>query len=290
MIKELTASQKALIPKIRDEWIKIALDTSPTDKQKAEAAIYLTYEGYQQPKEILWFDNPLIAVKWIIYNRKYLGDFFQSNFVPDVITSKIPENIFNNAINARVNTAVKQFVYKKVFNPVKFVLKDFCDNLSEAINNSFPSDLYEKDNYEQDSEQFEFIEDTIYNCPQGIWQIHELAYYAYFDAIGVDCSKLIAWWTTAKECGCWWCFENIAVVTPKPSEIHLDNEYLLHAEGKPAINYKGFQIYAYHGVMIPEKYGKIHPYQWKYEWLLSEKNAEFRIILIEGIGYHRIWQ
>ena len=43
-IKKLTPEHVALMPIIRDEWLKIALDTSPTDKQKAEAAIYLAYE------------------------------------------------------------------------------------------------------------------------------------------------------------------------------------------------------------------------------------------------------
>ena len=63
-IKKLTPEHVALMPIIRDEWLKIALDTSPTDKQKAEAAIYLAYEcvGIKPPQQILWFDNPLAAV------------------------------------------------------------------------------------------------------------------------------------------------------------------------------------------------------------------------------------
>ena len=286
-IEKLTSEQEALIAIIRDEWIKIALDTSPTDKERAEAAINLTYEGYEPP-EIFWFDNPLAAVTWIVSNRERLGDFFQSNFVPDVITTKIPENMINNAINARISTTVKHFVWEEVFEQLRFTLASFCEILSEALNNSFPYDCYEKDNYEEEEGDFELIENTIYHCPQGIWQIHEFGYYAYFHAIGIDCSKLTAWWATAKECGCWWCFENAAVVTPKPSEINLDDDYLLHAEGKPAVSYDGFQIYAYHGVIIPEKYGQIHPSQWKAEWLLLEKNAELRRILIQGIGYHCI--
>ena len=255
MIEKLTTEQKALIPIIRDEWIKIAFDTSPIDKQKTEGAICLTYKGYKPPQEIFWFDNPLAAVIWIVSNRKHLGEFFQLNFVPDVVSPYIKENIIDTAINARVDSAIKQIIYKKVFKEIEFALENFCHNLSKAINKCFPYDLYEKDNYEEEEEEYEFIVDTIYNCPQGIWQIHELAYYAYFHGIGIDCSKLITWWATAKECGCWWCFQNVAVVTPKPSEINLDENDLLHAEGKAAVSYNGFQISAYHGTIIPEKYG-----------------------------------
>lgn len=68
----------------------------------------------------------------------------------------------------------------------------------------------------------------------------------------------------------------------------MDNDDLLHAEAKPAVSYRDFSIYVYHGTIIPEDYGKVHPSKWKAEWLLSEKNGELRRILIQEIGYYRI--
>jgi len=41
---------------------------------------------------------------------------------------------------------------------------------------------------------------------------------------------------------------------------------------------------------LPEKYGQLHPNQWQASWILSEKNAELRRVLIQGIGYARICQ
>ena len=41
--------------------------------------------------------------------------------------------------------------------------------------------------------------------------------------------------------------------TPKPSIIRLDDEYRLHAEGEPAIVYKGFELYAHHGKYLNSK-------------------------------------
>ncbi|MDZ8049842.1 MAG: hypothetical protein RMX68_033540 [Aulosira sp. ZfuVER01] len=74
-MKKLTPEQEALMPIIRDEWLKIALDTSPTDKQQAEAAICLAYEcvGIKPPQQILWFDNPPQAATWIVNNLDELG-------------------------------------------------------------------------------------------------------------------------------------------------------------------------------------------------------------------------
>jgi hypothetical protein len=167
-----------------------------------------------------------------------------------------------------------------------------------------------------DEELFEekrsFIELNIYTGSNGIFQVQYLAFYAYLQAIGINNSKLKdmwkaanyfgVWqafkdigvlkgmWEAAKHCGLWWDFKDIAIATPKPSVICLDNEGRLHAEGKPAVAYEGFNVYAYHGVRLPEKYSQLHPNEWQPRWLLEEDNAELRRVLIQGIGYARICQ
>ncbi|MGC9524501.1 MAG: DUF6745 domain-containing protein [Limnospira sp.] len=71
----------------------------------------------------------------------------------------------------------------------------------------------------------------------------------------------------------------------------LDSQQRLHAEGEAAIEFSdGYRLYFHHGVRLPEKYGQLHPHQWKSEWLLEEENAELRRILIREIGYGRICQ
>jgi hypothetical protein len=69
----------------------------------------------------------------------------------------------------------------------------------------------------------------------------------------------------------------------------MDSEQRLHAEAEPAITWgKGYGLYCYHGVTLPEKYGKLPPREWQAQWILSENNAELRRVLIQGIGYARI--
>lgn len=92
-----------------------------------------------------------------------------------------------------------------------------------------------------------------------------------------------------KDCGWILPYENLCIICDRPLHLHLDNENRLHAEGKPAIQFAdGYALYSYHGVTLPEKYGKIHPHYWESQWLLSENNAELRRVLIQGIGYDRI--
>lgn len=93
-----------------------------------------------------------------------------------------------------------------------------------------------------------------------------------------------------ENCGWIFPFEKVCVVCDRPRKICLDSDNHLHAEAEPAIQFAdGWHTgYYYHGVKIPEKYGKLHPQQWQPQWLLEEDNAELRRVLIQGIGYDRI--
>jgi len=48
--------------------------------------------------------------------------------------------------------------------------------------------------------------------------------------------------------------------------------------------------YIYRGVVIPEAYGKITLENWQIHWLFRETNPQLRGVLIEGIGYEKIYQ
>ncbi|MGL5060471.1 MAG: DUF6745 domain-containing protein, partial [Microcoleus sp.] len=90
---------------------------------------------------------------------------------------------------------------------------------------------------------------------------------------------------------CWWIypFQNTCIACDRPRILSLDSQYRLHAEGGPAIQFAdGYSIYSYHGVTLPEQYGKIHPNEWESQWILSESNAELKRVLIQGIGCDRV--
>jgi internalin A len=93
------------------------------------------------------------------------------------------------------------------------------------------------------------------------------------------------------ECGWIFMFHNVCYVCSRPTKLSLDSEYRLHAEGEAAIAFAdGYSLYFHHGVILPEKYGQIHPDLWQAQWLLEERNAELKRILIQKIGYDRICQ
>ena len=279
-ISELTPEQEALLSIIRDEWVKIALDTSPTDKQKAEEAIYLAYvySGFKPPRQILWFDHPLAAVNWIVGNRYIykLQDEFSQDLSDFTFCFNLEKTIVYFTIERSIEITVRKFLGSELGHLSRLgsdILDSVCDGVDREL-------FKEKCN---------FIE-SIYTFHNGLYQLENMAFYAYLQAVGVDCSQMKGRWEAAKHCGFWWAFKDIAIATPKSSVIHLDNEGRLHAEGEPAVSYKGFNIYAYHGVRLPEKYGQLQPNAWQPQWFLEEDNAELRRVLIQGIGYTRICQ
>jgi hypothetical protein len=279
--KKLNPEQLDLIDKILDEWIKIALDTSPCDKQKAEDAIKFTYKcaALEPPKDILWFDNPASAITWMIasqpkqYDRSwlvyddlwyYLTKGVDIN-IDTLVTSIFKETIEYHFLSARTPL----LIHGEIFNALLGIIADsYGYNYGYVIRHT----------------DFFFTQRN----PNGVFEIDKLAFYSYFNTMGVDISILSGWLETAKYCGWWWSCEKFVIAIPKPFAINFDGQVRLHAEGIPAVSYKDFNIYAYHGVRIPEKYGKIHPSQWQEKWLLEEKNAELRQVLVQGIGYGKI--
>lgn len=90
-------------------------------------------------------------------------------------------------------------------------------------------------------------------------------------------------------CGWVYPFEQIVLISERPHRRETNPQQQLHSEARMAIEYAdGFGVYAYGGIRLPEKYGKLFPNQWRAEWILSEKDFQLRQILMRGIGYDRL--
>ncbi|MDZ8189879.1 MAG: hypothetical protein RMX96_34220 [Nostoc sp. ChiSLP02] len=138
------------------------------------------------------------------------------------------------------------------------------------------------------------IENIYSKCWQPNRHVTGISVYDFYFKVlnfDYDVEKFQHYQSLITECGWIFAFEKVAIICDRPLHLRFDNQNRLHAEGEPAIEYAdGFSLYSYHGVTLPEKYGKIHPQQWQPQWLLSEENAELRRVLIQGIGYARICQ
>lgn len=83
-------------------------------------------------------------------------------------------------------------------------------------------------------------------------------------------------------CGLIAAYQEVCPICDRPTRLLFDEQNLLHAEGKPAVEYaNGYKIYADRGIAIPEKYGKVKHSEWKSEWLLTEEDIYVKQVLLE---------
>lgn len=276
----LTLEQKDLLRGYCQKWAVFANSTDRIDRSRAEATVKAAYItiGLGVP-EIIFCSSPHSAITQLKTLEKSLGKH-EFNYRSDRVY-KIIECASIGLVNS---------------------LKFICEMgliIEDIENDIFPIPRWENHLLEQVFRDFDWKLEWENKCPIYIvcreYPYEKLCKAEFFSAeFSIVFSQKIqkaleSLKQLLAECG-WICpFDKVCYVCDRPTKLSLDSEYRLHAEGEAAIEFSdGYKIYSYHGVTLPEKYGKFHPQMWRSQWLLEEKNAELRRVLIQGIGYARI--
>jgi len=63
-LRGLTGDQVAVAERVRDRWVRIAMNTGPGDRDAAEDAVHRIYTaaGVPAPAHVVWLDSPLAGV------------------------------------------------------------------------------------------------------------------------------------------------------------------------------------------------------------------------------------
>ena len=268
---KLTPEQDNLLEGLRDKWREIVLSTKPINREKATEAVITAYE-YISKKEpqILVLNNPYIALKAIFTELE------------EQRGSPLGE-VMLDALHCD-SYYIAKFGRHNVWGENDPVCYQIIGQIEEELNTNF-------EHYAPDINNVgHFIAKAI--RPES-W-INDAGWFDFYISVKKDPfmqrEQIIAL-SLFEHCGWIFPFENICIICDRPCKLSLDNQQRLHAEGEPALQFAdGYSLYAYHGVTLPEKYGKLHPHQWQAQWLLEEDNAELRRVLIQGIGYSRICQ
>ncbi|MEH2452786.1 DUF6745 domain-containing protein [Nostoc sp.] len=277
LIEKLTPEQEALIPVYREKWQKIALSTERIDKDKAVEVLKATYTaiGKQQP-EIIFCESPYAGLKIIFkklpnLNFNNINVLSLNNNVCDYLIANLTNQ--DREFSYQINTHIvrKLTIVEPSFTPQEYILEDKFQNQPKF-------NIYLGDRLWLN------LQSLANRCCHVDFYVSVLNYY-------YSKKRYETLQSLSRFCGWISPFEKFCIVCDRPLHLRFDNQNILHAEGEPAIEFTdGFSLYSYHGVTLPEKYGKIHPQQWQSQWLLSEGNAELRRVLIQGIGYARIYQ
>ena len=120
---------------------------------------------------------------------------------------------------------------------------------------------------------------------------HWAAYYSYYYTMGqlgvTECRRLAGQMLTALSAGWWWCYQDFAIVTDRPAELHRDAQGRLHRAGGMAVRYRdGWGFYAWHGIRLPaDLFETGVP---SLERILKQPNSEVRRCAIEMTGWDRL--
>jgi internalin A len=268
---------------------RLTLSTRPIDAQKATEAVKVTYAaiGLEEPSVIIC-SSPRDGYLQIFDRLK--GDHSQN--CSDEYSNRLGKNLdhkWRSPVGEFASPAVWKYeldrltIEPEADSTLSSLMNELVDSYVRSeptIGNVFPNHLLFLKSPENPTTLFKEI------------YLTEL----YISSLGVNlsqkaqeilrCQKLLF-----EHCGWIFPFEKICAVCDRPRHLRFDSQNRLHAEGEPAIEFAdGWKIYFYHGVRLPEQYGKLHPNQWQSQWILAEENAEVRRVLIEGIGYDRIIQ
>ncbi|MCX7594462.1 MAG: hypothetical protein N2235_11990 [Fischerella sp.] len=297
-IAKLTPEQEALMKFYREKWRNIAFSTERIDKRKVVEGVKELYSlCYLEQPEIIFCESPYGAMSKILpqldariiqttplqFLQLRLGRF---KLLPNLIKreSHHVEVQRPSDVNIHINTTL-YYKFISYMKSLEQTLKiDIADVLELQIDANLP-ELYHQLQIQLEKQyDSNFIPGFIF-CSYCSWLDFGQSVFNYTG----EQNLLQILQLLAESCGCIFPYRRIVVVCDRPSKLSLDNQNRLHAEGEPAIQFTdGYNLYANSGVILPEKYGKLHPHQWQASWLLEEKNAELRRVLIQGIGYARI--
>ena len=281
-IETLTPEQEALIPVIRDKWRAIAHSTEPIDRQKATEAVKAAYAAIDKKEpEILFCNNPYVALKTVMFRQ-------QTNQY-QVILSDLCELGFylRNQLVRQLDKQLSSQLHSQLVSQLSSQLER---EIGIQWNSQLEGQLNSKLNSQFDAQRHLLSR----SCIQPELRAGYASLLDFCFSV-LNCtdeqSKGQTFQSLVKYCGWIFPFEKTALVCDRPIKLSFDQDYRLHAEAEPAIEFAdGYSLYSHHGVTLPEKYGRWHPNKWQARWLLTETNAEIRRVLIQGIGYKRICQ
>lgn len=302
MINLLTPEQRALIPSYLGKWRNILLSSEPIDRKKAEEVVESLYllVDKKAPK-IIFSNSPYTASKEMLL-LKANQEKLEANLVEDL--EICVKNEFKE-FATRISLAKELDNYFETDNLFVHLSQLDLDDCDFQVAEYYELlDLIDKDRIDLVS-----LSRSV-NQSELVWQlwakrinaqaISSFDWFVIAATLDLFVSELHGYYdpkldqvveNVVRAGVIIFPFEDCCFVCDRPTKLSFDNENIFHAEGEPAVQFAdGQSFYFYHGVTLPEKYGKVHPQQWQAQWLLTETNAELRRVLIQGIGYARICQ
>jgi hypothetical protein len=250
-----------LIDRYIDKWDKILFSTQPLDRDKATQSVIDAYHAIELASpEIFFVSSPSLE-----QNSFFLSVSYDDNPFP----IRIKNLIYDKVIATLEQTPIKDIDLDPrltLENIELYSRGEIFENLCSILYSEHIYDIHCDRNmnfhktieYELSGTNvwpFDFYINHISDRPDTeIWNI--------LKSLCEECPYLIT-------------YEKVCIIIERPAELYLDRDLAPHAEGKAAIRYTdGYELYCHHGTIIPKKYGRVHPSDWKADWILADEDED----------------
>ncbi len=281
------------IEDLRDAWLDIGLDTQPSDRSTAESAVAQLYRwsGCPEP-EFVWARSPSECARLIEAEGRSEPLVLGSDGIHRAsarIASRISRS--RDRMDARIGHPRPQWpVTHYGGRPPSD--RDTHVLLQAQLWDSLHTSL------------FDGVAVAIRTLPPraaggvtwyGQQEVHRLAFYDAFRRYGLaryrseDHDMLDVLITLARSTGWWWAFDDVAVMSERPTALHTEptpggmhNERRLHRSSGPALEFgDGSAAYVLNGTIVPD-WVVLDP---TVDRIAVERNVEVRRCAIESLGW-----
>jgi hypothetical protein len=140
------------------------------------------------------------------------------------------------------------------------------------------------------------LKDTEYVVPYigGSFDSNIFSFYDFFInetdvTITDEMMRLYKIYSKTLNIGLMYPFDDVCLISQKPSAIHFNESGVIHCDGGPAIEYAdGFSVYILNGVRVKKEYAVTPWDQLDPQSVIKETNAEVRRELVRKIGIERV--
>ena len=316
-IDALTPEQTAAMHTWADEWIKRGLDTSPADRNKVEEGIRACYRyaGLDEPKVVVWVDNPLtlsIAAPTAAYLIDRNGD---SAGLTRPVDGAVDDAVYvavHGAVAGAVRGAVVGAVGNAVYGAVGDAVHDTVsgavygavgDAVSNAVHGAVDGAVYGAVYGAVDGAVHGAVHGAVANVRSRWRKRFGGSFWAYWNAYSsffreqTDLQLPGDLWdrdrayADAQSAGWWWPHREFVMVCDRPDLIVREQigprgwgSHQLHNDRGPAIRWRdGWALHFWHGTRVPAWVIEAP----SVELIQAEKNSEIRRCAIEAYGWDR---
>ena len=275
----------------RPVWLARLFSTEPADRGRAEAAIRNLYAsaGFAAPRHLCWLDSPFAAA-WAVALLIEPHHYAWRPLIEAARRSRDGRTAIEAAEAALYRlcgvdsmTAAHNAMGVPLASSLQFPPKPaamFLPKLIAARMALYRNDVGAMSTLPSDSDPLHRAEQRLWVGSRAVLEsglichpVGRLVTSAFFNdysmsrmagdeaaAAGREVPPLLrSCWEIADAASVWWPFESGAILSERPSELHVDDNGLLHREdGAAAVYRDGWRVYAWHGMAVPEDW-ILHP-------------------------------